>query len=352
MDTLIAPAPLDLRTRTWIAGELLDGADAGRLEERLVVLGVARETAAREIAALLSSDYLRAATIHMRRARKAEQLLELYAAMWRRSNDARGITEATSLGAAEFAENYYARNRPVIVRGGAAHWPAVGTWTPRWFAERFPDAQVEYMAGTDRYAAESARTRTTMREFAERVESVRAANDFYIVATNKSFRNGALAPLAADLRPIAFAPQIDLGDPRAVRLWFGPRGTITPLHHDVMNVLFAQVYGVKEFVLAPSFCWPMAYNDAGLHSEFDPIVLDVKRFPRAAAIPWLRAKVGPGDLLFIPLGWWHWVYAATTSISIGLGDFEVAGAYDEWNDADVAPAGGPFPQQTRKADRR
>lgn len=351
MDTLIVRPPLDLRTRTWIAGQLLDGADAARLEERLVVLGVARETAAREIAALLGSDYLRAATVHMRRARKTEQLLELYAAQWRRSKDALGVAEVTALDAAEFAEKYYARNRPVIVRGGAAHWPAVGTWTPRWFAERFPDAEVEYMAGADRYAAESARSRTTMRAFADRVESTRAANDFYIVATNRSFRNGALAPLAADLRPIPFAPQIDFDDPRVARLWFGPRGTITSLHHDVMNVLFAQVYGVKEFILAPSFCWPMAYNDAGLHSELDPVVLDTKRFPRAAAIPWLRATVRPGDLLFIPLGWWHWVYAAATSISIGLGDFAVGGAYDEWKDADVAPAGGPFPQ-SGKADER
>ena len=30
-----------------------------------------------------------------------------------------------------------------------------------------------------------------------------------------------------------------------VFFWFGPGGTVTPLHHDVVNVLFVQMYGRK-----------------------------------------------------------------------------------------------------------
>lgn len=29
-------------------------------------------------------------------------------------------------------------------------------------------------------------------------------------------------------------------------VWFGPAGTVTPMHHDTMNILMAQVYGRKR----------------------------------------------------------------------------------------------------------
>ena len=31
-------------------------------------------------------------------------------------------------------------------------------------------------------------------------------------------------------------------------LWFGPGGTVTPLHHDTSNILFGNVYGAKRLV--------------------------------------------------------------------------------------------------------
>ena len=331
------------RARYWIVDQLLSGKPAGWIEDRLCLAGVPRDEAAREVAAALASDAVQAAKIHMRRRKQLEQLLEMYAALWRRSAASRAIPEVATLDEETFAEAFYYRNRPVVVRGGVAHWPAVGRWTPRYFKQHFGSVEIEYMRGTNRYAHETARARATMGAFVDEVESTRASNAFYVVATNRSLRNPGLAPLSDDLRPIAFAPALDFDDPQMMRLWFGPRGTITALHHDVMNVLFAQVYGRKQFILAPSFCLPMAANRVGLRSEIDPVAIDAARSPRAAEIPWLHVEVGPGDLLFIPLGWWHWVFAAETSISIGFGDFTVGGAYDEWSAADLDAPLPPFP---------
>jgi hypothetical protein len=34
-------------------------------------------------------------------------------------------------------------------------------------------------------------------------------------------------------------------------MWFGPAGTVTRLHHDVMNVMLHQVDGWKHVILVP-----------------------------------------------------------------------------------------------------
>jgi Cupin-like domain len=338
---------LDAETRTWIVNQLLHGRDPGRVADRLATLGVARRTAEAAVRDAGEDEYLRAARVHVARTRKMEGLLDAYARMWNRSAEARSLAEVDALDEETFREEFYYRNRPVLVRRGAAHWPAVARWTPAAFKARFGSVPIEYMAGSNRYRrAKDVQRRTTVGAFVDRVEATRASNEFYVVATNLTFRRSAdLLPLSEDLRPLAFAPQIDFTDPAVVNLWFGPRGTVTPLHHDVMNVLFAQVHGRKDFILAPAFSVAGLYNRYGVYSDVDPAALDLRRFPDAARVRWLRARVGPGDVLFIPVGWWHWVYAVDTSISISLADFTVEGVLDRLGslrgDIELAPDAVP-----------
>lgn len=321
---------LEADARAWVASQLFHGRTPAWIEDRLCKLGVDESVARAEVREAADDPLVRAGSLRTQRTRKMDGLLDAYASMYRRSSEAQAIPEVTALGKGEFLEEFYYRNRPVIVRGGASHWPAVANWTPASFRERFGAVEIEYLEGANRYRhAGDVQRRTTVAEFVDRVESTRASNEFYIVATNLTFRRSAdLLPLSADLRPLPFLPPIPLDDPGVVNLWFGPRGTITPLHHDVMNVVFSQVYGRKEFVLAPSFSMPAVYNRYNVYSDVDPIVIDRARFPRAESVPWLRAAVAPGDVLFIPAGWWHWVFARDTSISISLADFMVDGVLD------------------------
>jgi len=321
---------LDGEARAWIASQLFHGRTPAWIEERLCKLGVDAAVARAEVRDAVDDPLVRAGSVRAKRTRKMEGLMDAYASMHRRSAEAKAIPEVAALREDEFLEEYYYRNRPVIVRGGAAHWPAVARWSPAWFRERFGEVEVEYMEGANRYRhAGDVHRRTTVAQFVDRLDATRASNEFYIVATNLTFRRSAdLLPLSEDLRQLPFLPPVPLDDPAVVNLWFGPRGTITPLHHDVMNVVFTQIYGRKEFVLAPSFALPAVYNRYGVYSDIDPAAVDHARFPRARDVSWLRAAVAPGDVLFIPVGWWHWVYARDTSISISLADFRVGGVLD------------------------
>lgn len=94
--------------------------------------------------------------------------------------------------------------------------------------------------------------------------------------------------------------------------------------------MFVQLYGKKRFVLAPAFETPRLYNARGIFSAVDPVAPDLYHHPEAKNVNWLYTTVSPGDVLFIPVGWWHWVYAESASLSLSLADFTVDGNSDAW----------------------
>ncbi|OEH79111.1 jmjc domain-containing protein [Cyclospora cayetanensis] len=82
-------------------------------------------------------------------------------------------------------------------------------------------------------------------------------------------------------------------------VWVGPAGTVSPLHTDNSENLFVQV--VVEAESLPS----EVYKE--YEESFGRFFTETEGYD---------ALLGPGDCLFIPKGWWHFVKADTPSISI------------------------------------
>ncbi|WP_373922579.1 cupin-like domain-containing protein [Pseudoduganella sp. SL102] len=103
------------------------------------------------------------------------------------------------------------------------------------------------------------------------------------------------------------------------RFWLGPAGTVTPLHCDYDDNVFAQVWGSKRIMLAPphhdEFLYPNEANAILFGSPFDPECPDFDRFPLARQASTIECIVGPGDMLYVPAGWFHQVRALTFSLS-------------------------------------
>ncbi len=104
------------------------------------------------------------------------------------------------------------------------------------------------------------------------------------------------------------------------RTWFGPAGTVTPLHCDYLENLFAQIDGRKRFVLVPphehALIGARAVDPVLWATGYNPEAPDVERFPRAAQAHACTCELGPGELLYLPAGWFHHVRALTDSLSI------------------------------------
>ncbi|MDO7900263.1 cupin-like domain-containing protein [Pseudomonas citrulli] len=108
------------------------------------------------------------------------------------------------------------------------------------------------------------------------------------------------------------------------RIWIGPKGTLTPLHRDDTDNLFAQVWGRKTFTLAAPHhrealgTWSTAPQGGLDGCDFNPDAPDYQRFPHARDVPFMRVTLEAGDLLFLPEGWFHQVESVSTSLSVNF----------------------------------
>lgn len=103
------------------------------------------------------------------------------------------------------------------------------------------------------------------------------------------------------------------------RFWLGPTGTVTPLHCDFDDNIFAQIWGTKRIFLAPphhdEFLYVREANPVLFGSPVDPEAPDDERFPLACQANLIECIVRPGDLLYVPAGWYHQVRALSFSLS-------------------------------------
>ncbi|CAL1542228.1 unnamed protein product [Lymnaea stagnalis] len=95
-------------------------------------------------------------------------------------------------------------------------------------------------------------------------------------------------------------------------LLVGMEGVITPAHYDEQENLFAQIQGYKRFLLFDPnqfdclYPYPI-YHPHDRQSQVDFDAPDLKRFPNFANAKAHEAIVGPKDVLYLPMYWWHQV---------------------------------------------
>jgi len=103
------------------------------------------------------------------------------------------------------------------------------------------------------------------------------------------------------------------------RFWLGPAGTMTPLHCDYDDNIFAQIWGTKRIFLSPphhgEFLYAWEANPVLFGSPVNPEAPDFDKFPLARQATLIEVIVNPGDMLYIPAGWYHYVHALTFSLS-------------------------------------
>jgi hypothetical protein len=252
-----------------------------------------------------------------------------------------GVERRLNLSAEEFLTCYYAVGRPVILSGEMTDWPALRLWRPEYLKNKVGAAQVDYQGGRSsntRFEAEKENHRRTgpFNAFIDSIVGAGVSNDAYMTAYNSAANRAALAPLAADMGVLdKFLTRDPLG-PLGM-MWIGPAGTLTSLHHDLTNNLIAQVVGRKRVKLIPASEVGRLYNLTHVFSEvadLDDPAIDVAAYNRLAGLRMYDLVLNPGDVLFIPVAWWHQVRALDFSVTVTYTNFR-------WpNDAYVTyPAG-------------
>ncbi len=240
---------------------------------------------------------------------------------------ASGIFRHERLSSAEFLDNYYAPGRPVVIGEEIDDWPARTKWTPEYLRRVIGEREVDYQdertshPDFERYKDVHTR-RGRFDHFLDRITQ-QEGNTAYLTAYNASPNAAALAPLDADIGPLDKFLVPANGNHGGL-MWMGPAGTFTPLHHDLTNNLFVQVVGRKRVILAAATDTGNLYNDHHVFSRIrdltDPAI-DLAAYPRLAEVTCHEVVLEPGEILFIPIGWWHQVEALDFSISLTFTNF-------------------------------
>ncbi len=320
------------RALQTIGVELMMGADPAPLTARIVALGAPKDEARRIIETAMTDPVIvngRAMALSLRRR---DWLLERMERQWLLAPSAAHVERRAGIGSDEFLERYYAPRRPAILLGEAANWPALAKWTPDYLrtsvgakavkcrVERVPDAGPE--AGVD--AGERELNFDRVIELAAGAGAPAGARAVAIEAALSPQNRQALAPLLSDLGTLD--KFLDRGDDGQLRI-----GAPARLRHAAENTLIVSLVGRLRFELFSA--------SAALHRALDANGgapgLDVPGAD-AAGIPALRdanvcnVTLSPGEMLFLPLGWWHRAQALDFAVSIAYTNFR-------WPSGDATP---------------
>mmetsp|Transcript_8883 Transcript_8883/g.9853 ORF Transcript_8883/g.9853 Transcript_8883/m.9853 type:complete len:357 (+) Transcript_8883:34-1104(+) len=216
---------------------------------------------------------------------------------------------------------YYKRyGIPLKITHGMKGYPAVGKWSPEWFAQKFGPESITVAFGN----TEQRRTvleDTTVRQFVDFFKTVNDSSTYlpYWSEDGAFLYENDLSEDVLDLPILSEYPSVvDV----ELYLWFGPMGTVTGAHidYDPLNVLF-QVYGEKRvWMFHPKYfknLYPSGKFDPGaILSEVDILKPNYEKHPKFKDAKPIVVDIKAGEQLYIPSGWFHVAVAKTHSISI------------------------------------
>jgi len=226
----------------------------------------------------------------------------------------------------EFQQRYLAGNIPVILGGVAEHWQARSVLSPEKIKNLFGDVIAPVRESDNELELFFGPARRKMMRVGDYID---------LICSQATFveRPPYLANISFDdpqshlyLRKIKsqlnFPNYFQNSTGSAICLWVAAPGQKSTIHNDNYYNLNAQIYGKKTYyLLAPEqhhFLYTEKINDTCWASRVDPQNPDYEKYPLFREAEAFEAALDAGDMLFIPIFWFHQAFAKTVSISTNM----------------------------------
>ncbi len=224
----------------------------------------------------------------------------------------------------EFRPEYLDGCTPILITDGAQDWPAVKEWSPDTLKSKAAKRNLPIAvsdSGRWEYTPDNTAKDPNSQYRLLDVPFHQAAD--WIIRAAEGGPKYYISP--ADIRGWPeLMSDLDFFQPPwrgPINLWFGSAGTVTSLHYDRANNLYAQIYGSKRFTIFPSEQTPKLYQYPANCALSNFSFVDVEN-PNFECHPLFREaepitiELHPAELLYLPAFWWHHVRSTTSSISV------------------------------------
>lgn len=307
--------------RNWIASGLLSGYTMEEMKPLLIKCGFSGEEIEQEL--VLAGPYISATSTIQKKLMRREGLLKMLDQLLRQTPGYLHL-EKTRLPPYEtFLKEYYYPNQCGWFSSVLDNCEAK-SWTPQNLINKVgTETLIEIQLGRESHnTAEHSSTRYGHKikfgEYIRMIEKTEPTNHFYMAGGNYDFNRTPFEVLRKDITDLGDGGYLNQETPtRKMHFMFGPKGAVTPIHYDNVSVLLVQVYGRKLVRCIPAMQVPYLYNNKyPRNSDLDFLDYRSELYPDFANATVVEAELGPGDCLFIPLGWWHHVTCLSTNISV------------------------------------
>lgn len=241
--------------------------------------------------------------------------------------------------------------QPLQIKEVLAHWPALHErpWSsPAYLLEKTFGGRrlIPVEIGRSYTDAEWAQSIITFKEFMKKYmmsEDLDASKIGYLAQHDlfsqvPSLRNDIAIPdycytvpppVKASKSTVMGKPPPPQVEEPLLNAWFGPAGTVSPLHTDPYHNILCQVVGKKYVRLyspeQTDKLYPKGVEEGGVDmsntSEVDAEataeVLDAN-FPLFRQAKYVETILNEGECLYIPVGWWHYVRSLSASFSVSF----------------------------------
>ncbi|NXR14392.1 KDM8 protein, partial [Semnornis frantzii] len=218
-----------------------------------------------------------------------------------------------------FRDNYLIPGKPVVLEGIIDHWPCMKKWSVDYFCQVAGCRTVPVELGSRYTDEEWSQKLMTVGDFIS--QHIVNENSVGYLAQHQLFDQ--IPELKEDIR---IPDYCCLGegeeDDITINAWFGPAGTVSPLHQDPQQNFLAQVFGRKYICL----CSPQESENLYPHesqilhntSQVDVEDPDLVKFPNFRKAALQSCVLMPGQVLFIPVQYWHYVRSLDISFSVSF----------------------------------